>query len=308
MLLDNGGPPLDDAAPKLRWIKLNIAEFLEGIDELTYEQRGFYITALLKMYARHDGIPVDDRAGAHAMGCNPRTFRVHKAMLLEAGKFYVADGMLRNKRFDYELAEFTRQAKRRREAAIKRERERRDAITAYATKQRSAPIRAEFEPNSSPIRAEFTPNSAPKNEENPTKSTCAVQQVWGEPELEPELEPRKKDTKQRSDTTPAAAPLSLDELENKLLDACNGALANPCNSQGLLNLAIPQMWLNAGADLDLDVIPTLRAIGKRDHGKGIASWSYFTKAVADTAARRRAGMPSGHVGKHSKPQIRRFAR
>jgi uncharacterized protein YdaU (DUF1376 family) len=191
-MLDNGGPLLDDAAPKLRWIKLNISEFLEGVDELTYEQRGFYITALLKMYARHNGIPVDDREGAHAMGCNPRTFRVHKAMLLEAGKFYVADGMLRNKRFDYELAEFTRQTKKRREAALKRERERRDAITAYTTDKRSAPIRTEFEPNSSPIRAEFTPNSVPKNEEKPTKSTCAAQQVWREPEPEPEPEPERK--------------------------------------------------------------------------------------------------------------------
>jgi uncharacterized protein YdaU (DUF1376 family) len=209
-MLDNGGPPLDDANPKLRWVKLNVAEFLEGIDELTYEQRGFYITALLKMYARHDGIPVDDRAGAQAMGCNPRTFRVHKAMLLEAGKFYVSDGMLRNKRFDYELAEFTRQAKKRREAALKRERERREAITAYATKQRSAPIRAEFEPNSSPIRAEFTPNSVPKNAENPTKSTCAAQQVWREPELEPEpeLESKKKNPASHLDAADALACLN----------------------------------------------------------------------------------------------------
>jgi uncharacterized protein YdaU (DUF1376 family) len=192
-MLDNGGPLLDDdAAPKLRWIKLNIAEFLEGIDELTYEQRGFYITALLKMYARHDGIPVDDRDGAQAMGCNPRTFRLHKASLLEAGKFYVSDGMLRNKRFDYELAEFTRQAKKRREAALKRERERREAITAYTTQQRSAPIRGEFEPNSSRIRPEFDPNSVPKNAENPTKSACAAQQAWREPELEPEPELERK--------------------------------------------------------------------------------------------------------------------
>jgi uncharacterized protein YdaU (DUF1376 family) len=209
-MLDNGGPPLDDAAPKLRWIKLNIAEFLEGIDELTYEQRGFYITALLKMYARHNGIPADDREGAHTMGCNPRTFRLHKASLLESGKFYVSDGMLRNKRFDYELGEFTRQAKKRREAAIKRERERREAITAYTTEKRSAPIRAEFEPNSSPIRAEFTPNSAPKNAENPTKSTCAAQKVWREPELEPEpeLESKKKNPASHLDAEDALACLN----------------------------------------------------------------------------------------------------
>jgi uncharacterized protein YdaU (DUF1376 family) len=214
-MLDNGGPPLDDAAPKLRWIKLNIAEFLEGIDELTYEQRGFYITALLKMYARHDGIPEDDRDGAHAMGCNPRTFRLHKASLLDAGKFYVADGMLRNKRFDYELAEFTRQAKKRREAALKRERERREAITAYTTEKRSAPIRADFEPNSSPIRAEFTPNSVPKNAENPTKSTCAAQKVWREPELEPEpeLESKKKNPASHLDAEDALACLNGIKVE-----------------------------------------------------------------------------------------------
>jgi hypothetical protein len=118
----------------------------------------------------------------------------------------------------------------------------------------------------------------------------------------------KKDNKQRiSNPSAVAAALDLDELQEKLLGACNGALANPVNSMGLLNLAIPQMWMAEGSDLELDILPTLRAMGQRYHGKRIASWAYFTPAVADTTARRKAGMPAGHVGKPVKSfKFRRY--
>jgi hypothetical protein len=117
----------------------------------------------------------------------------------------------------------------------------------------------------------------------------------------------KKDNKQRiNNPSDVAAALDLDELEKQLLGACNGALANPVNCMGLLNLATPQMWLAEGSDLELDILPTLRAIGKLHHGKGISSWAYFNKPIADATARRKAGMPAGYVGKPAKP--RKFSR
>ncbi len=94
-----------------------------------------------------------------------------------------------------------------------------------------------------------------------------------------------------SDELPRQAP-DLRELERKLLDACNGSLDNPVNRQGLLDLSTPLGWLNSGADLELDVLPTLRAVGHRNTGKGISSWNYFTKAVAQAMANRMAGLPA----------------
>lgn len=89
----------------------------------------------------------------------------------------------------------------------------------------------------------------------------------------------------------AEPTIDYDLLESQLVKACNGALANPANAQGLLDLSTPIMWLKSGADLEADILPTLRAIGKRDHGKGISHWNYFTKAVSQATARRARGLP-----------------
>lgn len=96
---------------------------------------------------------------------------------------------------------------------------------------------------------------------------------------------------------------ALDSLESKLLDACNGALADPVNCLGLLSLAIPTMWINEGCDLELDILPTLRAVGKAKHGDGINSWHYFTKPIAQAKKRREAGLPSV-TGPQQKPSQR----
>lgn len=77
-----------------------------------------------------------------------------------------------------------------------------------------------------------------------------------------------------------------------MIEACNGSLDNPVNCMGLLSVATPLMWLKEGADLDLDVIPTLKAADKKYHGKRIKNWSYFTPMVAEAKAKREAGLPS----------------
>lgn len=91
----------------------------------------------------------------------------------------------------------------------------------------------------------------------------------------------------------AALPADLSE---RLIEACNGSLDNPANRMGLLNLSTPMMWLNQGCDLELDVLPTLRAAGQKYHGKRIRDWSYFTGMVADAKAKRERGMPTASFG------------
>jgi hypothetical protein len=102
-----------------------------------------------------------------------------------------------------------------------------------------------------------------------------------------------KETNKQITTTTGASDLS--QLEAQLLSACNGALDNPANCSGLLSLAIPQMWINEGADLQLDILPTLRAVGQKAHGKRINTWNYFTRAVAEAKAMRVAGLPTVDV-------------
>jgi hypothetical protein len=124
----NGGPPLldEEDAPKLRWAKVNIAEAIEGMEGLSMEERGFCWTGWLKMYARMGGFPADDIVGARIMGCDVRLYRrMLKSLGAPGGKFYVEDGLLKNSRVEREIAEFCREHRRRREAALEREAKRR---------------------------------------------------------------------------------------------------------------------------------------------------------------------------------------
>ena len=80
------------------------------------------------------------------------------------------------------------------------------------------------------------------------------------------------------------------ELWDKLSDAANGALYPLA-----LNLQVvsePIGWITAGADLELDILPTVRAMAGRCKHHSVRSWSYFAGAVADARDRRLKGLPA----------------
>jgi len=181
----NGGPPLDEeGAPKLRWVKVNIAEAIEGMEGLSMEERGFCWTGWLKMYARMGGFPSDDQVGARIMGCDVRLYRRLKAALTSGGKFYEEDGLLKNSRVEREIAEFCREHKRRRDAALEREAKRR-------LQMRSGELPGDFSETSprllpevsnmfSAPSAQLTEKSAQKpNENNVCNATTVPQQKHG---------------------------------------------------------------------------------------------------------------------------------
>ena len=89
----------------------------------------------------------------------------------------------------------------------------------------------------------------------------------------------------------AAALPDLKLLEEKILGAVNGALVNPASAPGLLSMSIPLMWIESGADLDRDVLPTLKAVGAREkqRGRQINNWNYFTNPIADAKRIRESG-------------------
>ncbi|MDE2470170.1 MAG: hypothetical protein KGL35_15835 [Bradyrhizobium sp.] len=131
------------------------------------------------------------------------------------------------------------------------------------------------------------------------KQQCNVTVTPPDSEADTETDSERGSAKaSQSDAQLSSAP--LDNLADRLLKACNGALDNPVNCQGLLNLVVPQMWIAEGADLELDVIPTLEAAGKKHHGKRIRSWQYFNQMIADAKATRLAGLPSGTAAKSKK--------
>lgn len=87
-----------------------------------------------------------------------------------------------------------------------------------------------------------------------------------------------------------APKIDLDDLSNRLTRVCNGALDNPVNCQGLLSMAIPLMWIREGCDLEFDIVPTLAAMAKKNHGKRLRSWQYFSAAIRDARDARLRGL------------------
>jgi hypothetical protein len=81
-------------------------DFLRELEGLTWEQRGFYWTALLKMYDRMGGLPADDNEGASLMGADVHTFCRLRDALTGAGKLHIADGELRNRGVEEAITEF----------------------------------------------------------------------------------------------------------------------------------------------------------------------------------------------------------
>lgn len=84
-------------------------------------------------------------------------------------------------------------------------------------------------------------------------------------------------------------------------DACIEAIGDAKDplAVGLLSVAEPLSWISQGADLDLDVLPAIRALAARQVQRGgtISGWNYFAKAVAANKANRSAGLPAAEAPK-----------
>jgi uncharacterized protein YdaU (DUF1376 family) len=193
MTIENGGPPIDDDAnPKLRWVKLNVTEVLEGIEELSWEQRGYYLTALFKMYARMGGLPADDYEGAKAMRCDVRFFRRLRDQIIASGKFYVEDGLLKNSRVEREITDYVREFKKRRDAALAREEKKR--VAAVELRSTSGELRGDFGETSGRSSGEVSQTSFELEPKKATKSKDAAPQHYQKmtTNQNQEPEPRKE--------------------------------------------------------------------------------------------------------------------
>ncbi len=102
------------------------------------------------------------------------------------------------------------------------------------------------------------------------------------------------DANQKSETrgqiTTVTARPDLDDLTNRLLDAGGDALRT-IKPGMFANLSLPLGWLDGGADLELDILPTMRRLC---HGKppgSVKGWRYFTEAIAEAKADRETRLP-----------------
>lgn len=73
------------------------------------------------------------------------------------------------------------------------------------------------------------------------------------------------------------------EVQAALQEALHGTPIDISRHAGLLDVSVPLAWLQAGADLHMDVVPTVRRLAV----KGFRSWQFCTGAVTDAIATRR---------------------
>lgn len=85
---------------KLSWYKRDPVAALEGMSNLTMEERGAYNTLLDLIYARGGAVDDDDRFIAGWQRCDVRVWRRIRARLIDLEKIYVLDGSLRNSKAD----------------------------------------------------------------------------------------------------------------------------------------------------------------------------------------------------------------
>lgn len=76
----------------------------------------------------------------------------------------------------------------------------------------------------------------------------------------------------------------------RLCEAAGEALAHPASWPNLLVLSSPLSWLAAGADLEADILPSIRARAMKRPKGSIRAWSYFDSGVAEARSRRLAGL------------------
>lgn len=99
------------------------------------------------------------------------------------------------------------------------------------------------------------------------------------------------DTEIETTATSAGAPSQkFDQLESQLREAAN-AVNNP--SPSLFDISPIIRCLNAGASLELDVLPTIKAMSARR--KPISTWRYTEQAIMDAMASRLAPPLPGNV-------------
>lgn len=141
--------------------------------------------------------------------------------------------------------------------------------------------------------AERTRKYRKRLKEKPRDVTCDVTVTL---QKQNRTDSEKESAVQSRACAPAAPPLP-DRFMDRMIEAAGGCLANLAKCQGLLTEATPMMWLTQGCDFELDVLPTLRAASIKHKGRGIASWGYFNGMVAETKAKRLAGLPTVEVKK-----------
>ncbi|CAK01363.1 MULTISPECIES: YdaU family protein [Bartonella] len=89
------------------WIRFHLYDWISGTDGMTLEQRGAYMTLLVRMYDKKAPIKTDFQTLARACNCSQKKFATIVEYLMRNDKLIEIDGGLWNTRVEEELNNFS---------------------------------------------------------------------------------------------------------------------------------------------------------------------------------------------------------
>lgn len=270
----NGGPPLvdedDNGNIRMRYARIHISDILTGIRKMPLDARGFYLTGLFCMYDNMGCLPVDDRMAAMQMGCDLKTYRRFRGMMLDPKAFGdnrtrwsdTGDG-LTQQRVQKEITDYCLEFKNRRDAALKREAEKKSRKEAEKVVAETSILdQGIAEPTLGPPKLAEMSRSEPKmdqsktahlsenvNEINGANTRAAPEQWQSEHQTSDPIYPKPKHKQDKSSeegrgyVNVAVAPLTPPPLPQHPVSNSDEIIPPPMPSAALAVVAAPQPLL-----------------------------------------------------------------
>lgn len=246
-------------------------DWKQKTQHLKAEARGVYLELILHIFS-NGALPPDDEALARIGGVSRAEWRKIRPML---EPFFVMPGW-RQVRAEEEREHARGRSKKAVEAANARWREQN-----YEKIEEKIAKKSEKKDETNPqVGVEI---SGETFEESAEALCASIANAYANAMLsESESESDRK--KEAALNTRGRA--WLDEIEGQLFEAAPSLRARAASSPGLLNLGPIVGCIDGGCDLELDVLPTVRA--KAAGNPRLASWQWFVDAIWDTHGRRKA--------------------
>ncbi|MBY0448106.1 MAG: YdaU family protein [Hyphomonadaceae bacterium] len=304
------------------WFPLFHRDFRGGTRKLSLEERGAYFELLMLMYDAKGAID-DDEAGISAeLGCDKRVWRRLRAKLLAAGKLDLSDGKLSNARALHEIGIQIRVSEQRtlsgalgglKSGESRRRKSERRPICGQLIAD-FAPTSAELPPevggtlDDKPLRNKETAEALasipqPQSQDISSTALSRAAEHARKRDAAPRLEDEPPDpipdqvSLPPDHPRPKPPPVQVQQRHRDAIAACIAAagpgLADPARCASLHTSAGRIIAaLEAGCDLELDILPVIRARTAAPRASPVRAWGYFEGAWVDARNQRLSPPPN----------------
>ena len=278
-------------------------DWLAGTMELTPEQRGVFITLCAIYFSKQGRVAENDRLLAGMCNLSVRKWRTLKAELISLGKIAFIDGLLFQERAEIELVNAMNaklEAQKKGAKGGKKSAEIRANMLKRNKVASSPAVGSADSPDQDGVPAlsrPLSPSPSPSPSINTSASVNDAQPAIGD-------DAGSTIGDDAGSTIGDDAGQSGKEQAQRRIEVGDRVLAaagiDPAKWTG--DYAIISMWLTAGFDVELDILPTVTRVRAR---KGThwapRSLGYFTGAITEAWTTRTESPLSRHVAASDRP-------